>query len=215
MTTFHYQGKIYEVDSEGFLLNHLQWDRDFAEAVAARLQISGGLTPEHWVVVMNIRETYLKTGKCPLVFQAFNNSKLRISKLRQLFPAGYWRGACKIAGLTYAAAFHEASTVEEKLGARKREKFYLVDRHGFLVEPSQWDEDFAACKAQEMKLAFALSEQHWRVIRYLRDYFQQHLVLPTIFETCKANGLDLDDMEQLFPDGYHRGAFKIAGFRIR
>ena len=34
-------------------------------------------------------------------------------------------------------------------------------------------------------------------------------------ETCEANDIDIDELEQLFPDGYHRGAVKIAGLRLR
>ena len=34
-------------------------------------------------------------------------------------------------------------------------------------------------------------------------------------ETCEANDIDLDELEQLFPDGYHRGVIKIAGLRLR
>jgi tRNA 2-thiouridine synthesizing protein E len=36
-----------------------------------------------------------------------------------------------------------------------------------------------------------------------------------VTETCEANDLDIDELEQLFPDGYHRGAVKIAGLRLR
>ena len=29
------------------------------------------------------------------------------------------------------------------------------------------------------------------------------------------NLIDLDELQKLFPDGYHRGAVKIAGLRVR
>jgi tRNA 2-thiouridine synthesizing protein E len=38
---------------------------------------------------------------------------------------------------------------------------------------------------------------------------------PSVTETCEVNDLDIEELEQLFPDGYHRGAVKIAGLRLR
>jgi tRNA 2-thiouridine synthesizing protein E len=34
-------------------------------------------------------------------------------------------------------------------------------------------------------------------------------------ETCEANSIEIDEFATLFPDGYHRGAVKIAGLRLR
>ena len=59
-----------------------------------------------------------------------------------------------------------------------------------------------------------LTEEHWRVLRFLRDGFARTGVVPTIYESCDANGLELDDLERLFPDGYHRGVVKLAGLRV-
>ncbi|HDS01083.1 MAG TPA: hypothetical protein ENO22_06335 [candidate division Zixibacteria bacterium] len=59
-----------------------------------------------------------------------------------------------------------------------------------------------------------LSERHWQIIHYLRDRFAKKNEIPTVYETCEDNKIDLDDLERLFPDGYHRGAVKISGLRI-
>ena len=53
-----YNGKSYEVDSEGFLLNRERWDEDFARGLAPRVQIPGPLTPHHWQVLSFIRRTF-------------------------------------------------------------------------------------------------------------------------------------------------------------
>ena len=37
----------------------------------------------------------------------------------------------------------------------------------------------------------------------------------TLFETCDALNLDIGELEELFPTGYHRGAVKIAGLRVK
>ena len=59
-----------------------------------------------------------------------------------------------------------------------------------------------------------LGDDHWRIIYYLRDAWQVQRRIPTIYETCENCDLDLDRFEALFPDGYHRGALKIAGLRF-
>jgi tRNA 2-thiouridine synthesizing protein E len=60
-----------------------------------------------------------------------------------------------------------------------------------------------------------LSESHWNIIHFLRDRFVKNGTVPTVYETCGDNGIDLEELERLFPDGYHRGAVKIAGLRVR
>ena len=36
----------------------------------------------------------------------------------------------------------------------------------------------------------------------------------TAYETCADNEVEIEDLERLFPDGYHRGAVKISGLRV-
>jgi tRNA 2-thiouridine synthesizing protein E len=95
------------------------------------------------------------------------------------------------------------------------EKTYVVDARGFLADPRTWDEDYARCKAEELGMWRGLTEQHWKIIRFLRDQFERNGTVPTIYETCEANNVELEDLEHLFPTGYHRGAVKLAGLRVR
>jgi tRNA 2-thiouridine synthesizing protein E len=95
------------------------------------------------------------------------------------------------------------------------EKVYRVDIRGFLVDPSEWDEGYAALRYLEMKMPGSLTDKHWRVIRFLRKKYQENGTVPTVYETCEANQLEIEDLERLFPDGYHRGAVKIAGLEAR
>ena len=60
-----------------------------------------------------------------------------------------------------------------------------------------------------------LTNKHWGVIRFLRQSYMENGQVPTVFETCERCGLEIEDLERLFPDGYHRGAVKIAGLRVR
>jgi tRNA 2-thiouridine synthesizing protein E len=186
--------------------------------MAEQLDIPNGLREEHWKVIHFIRNTYKRQGRCPLVYQTCRLNGLRVGELKALFPTGYLRGACRLAGLTYKEGY--CSTVatpipEEELAPYTPDKIYQVDVRGFLIYPNTWDEQFATCKAYEMGNLEGLGEKHWQVIYYLRRNYKVNGVVPTIYETCEANGLELEDLERLFPSGYHRGAVKIAGLRVR
>jgi tRNA 2-thiouridine synthesizing protein E len=49
-----------------------------------------------------------------------------------------------------------------------------TDGEGYLKNLQDWSEDFALAKAAEEHLE--LTEEHWEVIRYLRDYYHEHRV---------------------------------------
>jgi tRNA 2-thiouridine synthesizing protein E len=216
MITF--KKKEYLVDSEGFLLDHNDWDEDFAVGAAPSVKIPGGLTGRHWAVIYCIRKSFEDHGKCPLVYQTCRLNRLHLRELRDLFPTGYLRGACKLAGCTYKEGYVKYSWVMksgERIAVPSRERTYEVDVRGFLVDPEQWDERFAVYKAQETKMPQLLEDEHWKIIYYLRARNKKDRVVPTIYETCEANDIEIDELERLFPDGYHRGAVKIAGLRVR
>ena len=60
-----------------------------------------------------------------------------------------------------------------------------------------------------------LTENHWEIIRYLRKYHNENGEVPTVFQTCENFSLEIHELGDLFPDGYQRGAVKIAGLRVR
>jgi tRNA 2-thiouridine synthesizing protein E len=208
----------YDVDGGGFLRNPGDWDEDFASLMAPQAGITEGLTSEHWQVIRAIRRVFDETGRCPLVYQTCRAVGLGIGGLEALFPTGYLRGACRLAGLTFRAGFPGCGWANASLAeieAAVTNRSYRVDAWGFLVDPFDWDEGFAAMKALETKMAERLGDRHWQVIRFLRGSFERNGAVPTVYETCTANDLDLDELELLFPDGYHRGAVKVAGLCVR
>ena len=219
MGNLNYNGKSYEIDDTGFLLNPEQWDEYFAEGMAISARILHGLTKEHWDVIYYIRDTFKKTGKCPLFYETCIVNGLQFCVMKNLFPAGYLRGACKLAGLTYKEGFFEINELpHDKINFNiiDDEKIYEVDIRGFLKNPDEWNEFFAVCRAHEMKIpGGVLTDRHWQVISYLREAYKHSNEVPTVYETCKANDIDFNELERLFPDGYHRGAVKIAGLRVR
>lgn len=223
MEMLNYQGKDYNIDHSGFLIDYSTWDENFAEAMASRMKLHEPLTQKHWEVISFIRKYYDDTGRCPLLYVTCRKNSLHLKDLRNLFPAGYHRGACKIAGISYRDAYlgHvvisdlEEKQVEKKEKAEKVEKTYLVDVRGFLINPDNWDEGFAAHRAYDSKIPGGeLTYRHWEIIKFLRVYYKGHGQIPTVYETCDRFNLEYDELELLFPDGYHRGAVKIAGLRL-
>jgi tRNA 2-thiouridine synthesizing protein E len=83
---------------------------------------------------------------------------------------------------------------------------YKVTPQGFLEDFNQWNERFAQLVSSEW-----LGPKHWEVIRFLRNYYLTTNNIPTVYEVCQAHNLDLKDLQKLFPDGYRRGACRIAG----
>jgi len=89
-------------------------------------------------------------------------------------------------------------------------KQYDVDEDGFLVDGSQWTEDVANGLAKTEGIE-ALTDDHWKVIRYLREYYQKFNVAPPIRMLCKQTGFPLKRIYELFSTGPAKGACKLAG----
>ncbi len=87
---------------------------------------------------------------------------------------------------------------------------FEVDEDGFIQDPTQWD-DAIACALAEQEGISQLTEEHWKVIRYLREYYLQFGIAPMIRKLCKETGFQLKYIYQLFPTGPAKGACKLAG----
>jgi len=85
-----------------------------------------------------------------------------------------------------------------------------VDEDGFMEEPALWNERIAIALASTEGLT-ELSEEHWKVINYLREYFNENGLAPMIRKLCKDTGCSLKRMYELFPSGPAKGACKVAG----
>jgi len=85
-----------------------------------------------------------------------------------------------------------------------------VDEDGFIQNPSDWSEEIAIAIATTEDVN-DLTENHWKVIHYLRDYYQQFGIAPMIRKLCKETGYPLKDIYEMFPSGPAKGACKITG----
>lgn len=203
-------GKEYLLDRENFLLDPGDWDEAFAQGMAPEAGIAGELTERHWEVIGFIRRFWDERGSCPTVYQTCRCLGLHLTGFHFLFPSGYQRGACKLAGISYKSGPDHCTYRVSDLSR----KSYRIDIWGFLLDPDEWDDRFAILKAGEMKLSGGLTAEHWRVLRFLRQEFFRAHQIPTVLEVCESVGIDLEEFEKLFPDGFHRGAVKLAGLRL-
>lgn len=53
-----------------------------------------------------------------------------------------------------------------------------VDAEGYLLRLADWSEDFARALARREGLT--LSDEHWELIRFLRQYYAEHGVQPQV-----------------------------------
>jgi len=85
-----------------------------------------------------------------------------------------------------------------------------VDEDGFLTNPGEWNDDVAMVLASTEDLA-ELTEDHWKIMKYIRQYYQEFGVAPMVRKLCKETGFKLKEMYALFPSGPAKGACKVAG----
>jgi len=85
-----------------------------------------------------------------------------------------------------------------------------IDEDGFIQEPEQWNEAVAAALAKTEGVD-ELTEDHWKLVNYLRDYYLEFGIAPMIRKLCKATGFKLKYVYELFPSGPAKGACKVAG----
>jgi TusE/DsrC/DsvC family sulfur relay protein len=89
-------------------------------------------------------------------------------------------------------------------------KVLEIDEDGFIQEPDKWDKAVAEDIAKTEE-AYPMSEDHWKVVNYLRNYFLEFEIAPPIRMVTKQTGFDLKTIYKLFPGGPAKGACKVAG----
>lgn len=85
-----------------------------------------------------------------------------------------------------------------------------VDEDGFLVNPKEWCPEFATAIAKDEAIE-ELTPEHWKIINYLRDYYNEFDSCPPIRMLVKNTGVDLKSIYKLFPTGPAKGACRLAG----
>ncbi len=90
------------------------------------------------------------------------------------------------------------------------------DEEGYLKDLNQWTKDIAAAIAQAESVD--MTEEHWQVIDFLREYYSEYQIAPAIRVLTKAMKEKFGPekgsnkyLYDLFPYGPAKQACKIAG----
>ena len=90
-----------------------------------------------------------------------------------------------------------------------------IDSEGYLVDPAEWTEEIAETFAG--KEGLTLTGEHWAVIRFMRDYWEENQVAPDVRRATrfvtKTLGGGRNRLYELFPYEYKQQACRIAGMR--
>jgi dissimilatory sulfite reductase related protein len=93
---------------------------------------------------------------------------------------------------------------------------YETDEEGYLTDLSQWNKDVAEKMASDEDAE--LNENHWEVINFLREYYEEYQIAPAVRVLTKAIGKKLGKdkgnskyLYELFPYGPAKQACKYAG----
>lgn len=97
-------------------------------------------------------------------------------------------------------------------------KTYETDEDGYLIDISEWTEEVANFLAEQEEIP-ELTEKHWQIINFLRNYYQEYQIAPMIKilikEIMKVMDLSKRDaskmLYELYPAGPAKQACKIAG----
>ena len=91
-----------------------------------------------------------------------------------------------------------------------------TDEEGYLQNLSDWEPDVAALMARADDIE--LGDNHWEVINFLREYYDEYKIAPAIRILTKAMAKKLGRekgntryLYQLFPQGPAKQACRYAG----
>jgi len=95
-------------------------------------------------------------------------------------------------------------------------KTYETDEEGYLADLNTWEPDVATVmtKLDDCEL----TDSHWEVINFLREYYEEYQIAPAVRVLTKAIGKKLGKdkgnskyLYELFPYGPAKQACKYAG----
>jgi tRNA 2-thiouridine synthesizing protein E len=87
----------------------------------------------------------------------------------------------------------------------------IIDEDGFIQEPEKWTKEVAEDLGKEEASMSPMTEEHWALVNFIRDYYLQFDVAPPVRMICKKQKVDLKKVYDLFPKGPAAGTCKVAG----
>ncbi len=222
----------FDVMEDGRLARLTDWN----ETVAEELAVRDGLTlgPDHWAVIKAMRNYYHAYNVAPVkkllkrnLQRQTGTDRFTDDYLDQLFPGGVLLQGSKIAGvpIPYLDAELERNRYQGKPAAPVSHfpesfefegKTCRVSHMGNLLDIHIWNSRLAEHMAE--KEGITLSEDHWEVINFLREFYFTYGISPMIrimmrymAEDIGPERADKEHLYRLFPKGPARQGSRIAG----
>lgn len=85
-----------------------------------------------------------------------------------------------------------------------------VDEDGFIQDPAVWTKELAEYLAKTEEVD-EMTEEHWKLVDYLHEYYHKFGIAPMIRKIVKETGISNKQIYELFPSGPAKGACKVAG----
>lgn len=93
---------------------------------------------------------------------------------------------------------------------------FPTDEFGYLKNLNDWSEELAVVIAAKDDVV--LSEAHWEIVHFVREFYQEYKTSPAIRMLVKALAQKFGEekgnsryLQRLFPEGPAKQATKIAG----
>jgi tRNA 2-thiouridine synthesizing protein E len=77
---------------------------------------------------------------------------------------------------------------------------WTIDEDGFIDDFNNWNEDWVEY-VKGTEGINEITDEHWKVIKYLQDYYKQYDLAPMIRLLVKKTGFKLKYIYELFPSG--------------
>lgn len=221
-----------EILADGRLANLDDWNETVAKELASRDNIT--LNEDHWIVINSMRDYYSEFNVSPVKKLLKRNLKRGTSSdrfsdefLTELFPNGVLTQGSKIAGIPrpYLDAELERNTYQAKAiksvahfvdSFEFEGEHYEVTALGNLIDLHRWNSHVAYFMAKQEGIE--LSEDHWEVINFLREFYFTYGISPMVKIIMKYMAEDIgkerankEYLYSLFPKGPARQGSRIAG----
>jgi len=235
MNSIVVEGNTVSLRADGCLSNMGDWAPQLVEQMASNDGLT--LTEQHWDVINTMREYYDQYNTSPIlkllrreISKKFGADRASEAALSALFPKGIQHQATRLAGIPMAyldAELEQASHVHvvktETSGKRKFNDHFefngnpiKVHASGNLANLEDWSEELAEVLAEKENIQ--LTDEHWKIITFLRRFYFQYGVTPMVkvlikhmTEELGADAANQLHMYELFPGGPAKQGSRIAG----
>lgn len=86
----------------------------------------------------------------------------------------------------------------------------VFDQDGFMNNPELWCDEVACAIALDEGIE-EMTEDHWKIARFIREYWKEHDLAPAVRLICKEVNISIRQIFKLYTSGPARGACRVAG----